>query len=78
MNQPDPSLAPQNSQGLNCQLRNTHGSSCICNRGWPSQSSMGGEAIGPVMVLCSSIRECLGQEAGVCGLGSIGSGGSDR
>ena len=35
---------------------------------------MGGEALGPVMVLCSSIGECLGQEAGVCGLGSIGRG----
>ena len=29
---------------------------------------MGGEAIGPVKVLCPSIGECQGQEAGVCGL----------
>jgi hypothetical protein len=29
---------------------------------------MGGEALGPVMVLCPSIVECQGQEAGVGGL----------
>ena len=52
----------------------THGSSCICRRGWPIQSSMGGEALGPVMVLCPSIGECQGQEAGVGRLGSRTSG----
>jgi hypothetical protein len=31
---------------------------------------MGGEALGPVKVLCPSIEECLDQEAGVGGLGS--------
>jgi hypothetical protein len=31
---------------------------------------MGGEAFGPVKVLCPGIGECLGQEAGVGGLGS--------
>jgi hypothetical protein len=31
---------------------------------------MGGEALGPVKVLCPSIGECLNQEAGVGGLGS--------
>ena len=30
---------------------------------------MGGEALGPVKVLCSSVGECQGQEAGVGGLG---------
>jgi hypothetical protein len=35
---------------------------------------MGGEAIGPVKVLCSSLWECQCQEAGVEGLGSIGRG----
>ena len=50
----------------------THGSSCICRRGWPSQSSIGGEALCPVKVLCPSIGECLGQEAEVGGLGSRG------
>ena len=37
--------------------------------------SMGGEALGPVKVLCSSIGECQGQEAGVGGLGSRVGGG---
>jgi hypothetical protein len=30
---------------------------------------VGGEALGPVKVLCPSIGECQGQEAGVGGLG---------
>jgi hypothetical protein len=39
----------------------------------PSRSSMGGEALSqPVKVLCPSIGECQGQEAGVGGLGSRG------
>jgi hypothetical protein len=36
---------------------------------------MGGEALGPVKVLCPSIGEYLGQEVGVCGVGSRGRGG---
>ena len=35
---------------------------------------MGGEAICPVKVLCSSIGECQGQEVGVDGLVSRGRG----
>ena len=35
---------------------------------------MGGEVLGPVKVLCTSIRECMGQEAGVGGLVSRGNG----
>jgi hypothetical protein len=31
---------------------------------------VGGEALDPVKVLCSSIGECQGQEAGVGGLGN--------
>jgi hypothetical protein len=31
---------------------------------------MGGEALGPVKVLCPSIGECQGQEVGVGGLGN--------
>jgi hypothetical protein len=50
--------------GLNHQSKKTHGrthgSSCICSRGWPSQSSMGGEALGPVKVSCPSIGEYQG------------------
>jgi hypothetical protein len=34
--------------------------------------SMGGEALGPVKVLCPSIGECQGQEAIVDGLGKGG------
>jgi hypothetical protein len=34
---------------------------------------MGGEALGPVKVLCPSIGESQGQEVGVGGLGSRGS-----
>jgi hypothetical protein len=37
-----------------------------------NQSSMGREALGPVKVLCPSIRECQGQEVGVGRLGSRG------
>jgi hypothetical protein len=46
---------PQNSQGLNHQPksihRGTHGYSCICNKEWPCQTSVEGEALGPVKVL---------------------------
>jgi hypothetical protein len=66
----------QSSLGLNHQSKKTHGgtpgSSCICSRGWPFQSSVGGEALGPVKVLCLSVGECPGQEVGVGGFGSTG------
>jgi hypothetical protein len=39
---------------------------------------MGGEALGPVNVLCPSIRECLGQEAGWVGWEAGGEGEGDR
>jgi hypothetical protein len=39
---------------------------------------MGGEALGPVKVLCPNIRECLGQEVEMGGLGSRGSRRGDR
>jgi hypothetical protein len=42
----------QSSKGLNPQPRSTHGgthgSSCICSRGWPCWASMGEEALGPM------------------------------
>jgi hypothetical protein len=66
----------QSSLGLNHQSKKTHcgthGSSCICSRGWSRWSSMGGEALGPVKVLCPRIGECQGQEAAVGWLGSRG------
>jgi hypothetical protein len=49
-------------------------SSCICSRGWPSQPLLGGEALGLANFICPSTGERQGQEAGVGGLGSIGSG----
>jgi hypothetical protein len=65
-------MNPQSSQGLNHQPKSTHAgthdSDCICSRGWPCQSSVGGEALGPVKALCPSVGECQGQEAGVGGL----------
>jgi hypothetical protein len=49
---------PQSLLGLNYQSKKshdeTHVSSCICSRGWPTQPSMGGEALGLVKVLCPS------------------------
>jgi hypothetical protein len=60
---------PQSSQGLNHQPKSTHagahGSNYICNRGWPSRVTVGGEFLGPVMALCPSVGECQGQEEGV-------------
>jgi hypothetical protein len=44
-------------------------SSCICSRGWPSRSSMGGEVLGLAKTLCPGTGECQGQEVGVGGLG---------
>jgi hypothetical protein len=68
---------PQSSLRLSHQPKKTyggtHGPSFIFSRGWPSQSSMGGEALGPVEVLCPTVWECQGQEAvGVGGLVSRG------
>jgi hypothetical protein len=49
------------SQGLNHQPRSTHGrthgSNLICGRGWPCQTSMGGDALGPVKAQCPSVGE---------------------
>jgi hypothetical protein len=70
---------PQSSQGLNHQSKKTHGrthsSSLICSRGWPSQSSMGGEALGPVKKSrCLNVGEFQDKEEGVGGLVSRGKG----
>jgi hypothetical protein len=77
MNQP----VPHSSQELNDQSKSTHGVahgfSCICSRGWPCQSSMGGEAFGPVKALCPSVQKCQGQE-GEWVVGGAGEGGEDR
>jgi hypothetical protein len=39
----------QSSQGLSHQPRSTHGSGCMCSRGWPWQASMGGEVLDPLI-----------------------------
>jgi hypothetical protein len=70
---------PQSSPGLNHQPKKTHGgtqgSSCICSRGWPSRSSVGGEALAPVKVLCPSIGGMPGPGSG-CGW--VGEGGRGK
>ena len=71
----------QSSLDINHQPKKTHGvthgSGGMCSRGWASRSSMGVKALGPVKVLCPSIGESQGQEAGVGGLVSKGSGGDE-
>jgi hypothetical protein len=68
----------QSSQGLNHQPKSTHGgthgSSCICSKGWLCWTSVGGEALGPVKAQCPSVGECQDREAGVSGLVSRGRG----
>jgi hypothetical protein len=53
---------PRTSLGLNHQSKKTHGetgvSSYIGSRRWPSQLSVGEEALGPVNILCLCIGEC--------------------
>ena len=49
-----------------------HVSSCICSLEWPNWPSLGGEALGPMKILCPSIGECQDQEVGVGGLASRG------
>jgi hypothetical protein len=72
----------QSFMGLNHQPKKTHdgthGFSCICSREWPSQSSMGGEVLSPVKVLCPNIGDCQDQEAEVSGLVSRERWGRDR
>jgi hypothetical protein len=45
----------------------THGSNCMCSRGWSSWSSIEGEALGPLKIICPSVGECQGQKAVVGG-----------
>jgi hypothetical protein len=68
INQPDPC---QNIQRLNHQpkssLEETHGSSCICSRGWSCRASVGREDLSPVKAQCPSVGECQGGKLGVGG-----------
>ena len=56
----------------------THGSSCIYSRVWPSQTSMGGEVLGPVNAQCPSVGEMSGRGSGSMWFGEQGEGGWDR
>jgi hypothetical protein len=47
-------------------------STFICSREWPSQPSMGEEVLDLAKIICPTIGECQGQEAGVGGLGNRG------
>jgi len=57
---------PQSSLKLYHQSKKTHDGTCgstyTCSRGWPCQSSMGGEALSPAKALCPNIGECQDQE----------------
>ena len=74
MNQPVPPELPGAKSPPKSTHGGTHGSSCLCSRGWSSWSSMGREALSSVKVLSPSVGECQGQESGVRGLVSRGSG----
>jgi hypothetical protein len=64
----------QSSWGLDQQPKNTHGVTCgaghICDRGWPCWTSVGGAALGPEGVQCTSVGECQGRRMWVGGWGS--------
>jgi hypothetical protein len=55
------------SRTLPCAHGATHGSSCICSRGWPCQILMRGEALGPVKARSPSVGECQDRDSGVGG-----------
>jgi hypothetical protein len=59
--------ATQSSQGLNHQPKSTYGgthdSSHIYSRGWPCQTSVGREILGPVKPQFCNVEECQGREA---------------
>ena len=50
----------------------TLGSSHMGSRGWPGQTSMGGEALGPMKAHCPRVGEYQVREAGVGGLAIMG------
>jgi hypothetical protein len=64
MNQPVPPELPGIKPPWRSTHGGTHGSSCICSRGWSCWTSMGES---PVKALCPSVGECQ-EEMGVGGL----------
>jgi hypothetical protein len=74
MNQPVPSEFPRTKPPTKEYTEGIQGSSCICSRGWPCGTSITGEGLGLVKVLCPSVGKCQGQEVGMDGLVSRGKG----
>ena len=52
----------------------THGSGCLCSRGWPCWTPMRRETLVPVKAHCPSVGKCQDREAGVGWLVSRGKG----
>jgi hypothetical protein len=77
MNLPEIPELPGTKPPIKENTGRTCASSYICNRGSPSQSSMGRGAFGPVKVLCPSIVECLGHEVWSVWVGEQGEGRED-
>ena len=65
MNQPVPPELPGTKTPIKENTQRDSCYNCICSRGLPSWSSMGGEALGPVKALCPSVGKCQGQEVEV-------------
>jgi hypothetical protein len=74
MNQALPPELPGTNRQQKSTNIGTHGSSCICSRGWASWSSIEEEALVFVKALYPSVGECQGQEVGVGELVSRGRG----
>jgi hypothetical protein len=53
-------------------LQRLYGSSYICNRRWPCETSIRGKTLCLVKAHCFNIEECQDREAGVGGLVSRG------
>jgi len=60
VNQPEPSELP----GTKLTNKETHGFSCICNKGWHCLASIEGEDLGPVNAHFPSVGECQGGVVG--------------
>jgi hypothetical protein len=79
MNQPLPLELPGTKPPMKDYIHcGTHDFSCICSRGWPSRSSMGGEALGPVKAQCPSNREMSGPGSRSGWVGEHGERGGDK
>ena len=64
-----PTRPCQNFQGLSHQQKITHGSICICSRGWPRHASIRREVLGPMNA--RETPQCRGTEDGEVGVGGL-------